>query len=115
MDVDTAFLNSELQEEIYMQQPDGYDDGTGRVCQLLKSIYGLKQASRAWYDTLRQFLESEKFQRSRVDPCIYFGNGVIIFVYVDDIIISGISKEIVEDVSNKFKKRFNMKDLGTPR
>ena len=56
MDVDTAFLNSDLKEEIYMQQPEGYDDGTGRVCQLLKSIYGLKQASRAWYDTLREFL-----------------------------------------------------------
>ena len=115
MDVDTAFLNSKLEEEIYMQQPEGYDDGTSRVCQLLKSIYGLKQASRAWYDTLREFLESVGLQRSRVDPCIYFGHDLILFVYVDDMIIAGASNEIVEDMSNKFKKRFKMKDLGTPR
>lgn len=115
MDVDTAFLNSHLDEEIYMAQPEGYDDGSGRVCQLLKSIYGLKQASRAWYDTLRQFLESEDLQRSRVDPCIYFGKELVIFVYVDDLIIAGSNHSVVEDMSNKFKNRFRMKDLGKPQ
>ena len=54
-------------------------------------------------------------QRSRVDPCIYFGDGLIVFVYVDDIIISGASDAVVEDISNKFKMRFKMKDLGKPR
>jgi len=75
----------------------------------------LKQASRAWYDTLREFLESVGLKRSRVDPCIYFGADLILFVYVDDMIIAGASDEIVENLSNKFKKRFKMKDLGTPR
>jgi len=108
-------LQQDLKEEIYKQQPEGYDDGSDRVCLLLKSIYGLKQASRAWYDTLREFIESEGLQRSRVDPCIYFGEGLILFVYVDDIIIAGATPEIVEAMSDKFKRRFRMKDLGIPR
>jgi hypothetical protein len=115
MDVDTAFLYSTLEEEIYMEQPKGYEDGTDRVCRLLKSIYGLKQASRAWYDTLKDFLEGVNMKRSRVDPCIYFGEGVIIFVYVDDIIIAGENDEIIEKISDGFKSRFKMKDLGEPK
>ena len=67
MDVDTAFLNSNLDEEIYMQQPKGFDDGSRKACRLLKSIYGLKQASRAWYLTLKEFLESQSLKRSRVN------------------------------------------------
>lgn len=115
MDVDTAFLNSVLDEEIYMSQPQGFEDGTDRVCRLRKSIYGLKQASRAWYNTLREFLESQGLKRSRVDPCIYLADGIIVFVYVDDIIIAGDNEARVEELSNCFKKRFKMKDLGQPR
>ncbi len=115
MDVDTAFLNSELKEEIYMQQPKGFHDGTNRVCRLLKSIYGLKQASREWYKTLKDFLESIGLKTSRTDPCIYLLPGVIIFVYVDDIIIAAESDEKVQELADQFKNRFKMKDIGTPR
>ena len=79
MDVDTAFLNSVLHEEIYMAQPVGFEDGSTRVCRLLKSVYGLKQASREWYNTLTEFLLSFGLQRSRIDPCLYMRSGIIIF------------------------------------
>jgi hypothetical protein len=115
MDVDTAFLNSKLDEEIYMDQPQGFDDGTGKVCRLSKAIYGLKQASRAWYNTLHIFLTSQKLERSRVDPCIYFGKGTILFVYVDDLIIAAESPQLVENLAQEFKNHFRMKDLGKPK
>ena len=115
MDVDTAFLNSKLHEEIYMAQPVGFEDGSARVCRLLKSVYGLKQASREWYNTLSEFLLSLGFQRSRIDPCLYMQSGIIIFTYVDDIIIAAATQILVDEVSSKFKERFRMKDMGTPR
>ena len=115
MDVDTAFLNSYLDEEIYMSQPLGFEDGSSKVCRLLKSIYGLKQASRSWYSTLRDFLESQNLKRSRLDPCVYFANKLIVFVYVDDLFIAGESQEIVNNFSDSLKIRFKMKDLGVPK
>jgi len=115
MDVDTAFLNSRLDEEIYMEQPQGFQDGTNRVCRLRKAIYGLKQASRAWYTTLHVFLTAKGLKRSRVDPCLYYGDGMIIFVYVDDLVIAGKNDERVESISQEFKNHFRMKDLGKPR
>jgi hypothetical protein len=114
MDVDTAFLNSKLDEEIYMDQPKGFEDGSERVCHLLKSIYGLKQASRMWYNTLKDFLESAGLTRSRIDPCIYLAPGLIIFVYVDDIVIAAESDKKLRHISDQFKKRFMMKDMGKP-
>jgi hypothetical protein len=115
MDVDTAFLNSELDEEIYMNQPIGFNDKSNRVCRLLKTIYGLKQASRMWYKTLKGFLESKGLKQSEVDPCIYFSDGMIIFVYVDDIIISADSAEKMQNLSQEFQKQFKMKDIGKPK
>jgi hypothetical protein len=115
MDVDTAFLNSDLHEEIYMSQPQGFEDGTNRVCKLLKSVYGLKQASREWYHTLREFIESQDLKRSRIDPCIYLADGIIVFIYVDDIILAGSSDLIIDRIAQEFKKRFKMKDMGCPK
>ena len=71
MDVNTAFLNGNLEEEIYMDQPEGYNDGSGRVCRLIKGIYGLKQASRTWNDSINTYLLDAGFMRSIADPCIY--------------------------------------------
>ena len=69
-DVKTAFLNGELEEEIYMRQPEGFDDGTGRVCRLHKSIYGLKQSSRQWNKKFHSFLDRYGLKRSAADHCI---------------------------------------------
>jgi hypothetical protein len=74
MDVKTAFLNGDLEEEIYMEQPKGFtQEGEHLVCKLHKSLYGLKQSPRAWNQKLDAFLKSIKFVRSDADFSIYVG------------------------------------------
>ncbi|GJP30992.1 hypothetical protein CLOM_g7574, partial [Closterium sp. NIES-68] len=68
MDVKTAFLHGDLEEELYMRQPPGFDDGSHRVCRLKKSIYGLKQAPRQWYLKFDEALMDFGFERSECDP-----------------------------------------------
>jgi hypothetical protein len=87
-----AFLNADLQEEIYMRQPRGAKDGTPRVMRLLKNIYGLKHASREWYKLFHQALSSLGLKRAASDTIMYTMNhpvhGIcIVLVYVDDILI----------------------------
>lgn len=114
MDVVTAFLQGDLNEEIYMDQPEIFNDGTNRVCKLNKSIYGLKQAGRQWNIKLDEKLRIFGLIKSKTDPCIYYTNnlGLMIAIYVDDFLI--FFKEI--DELNKLKeflnKEFLMKDLG---
>lgn len=71
MDIKGAFLNGILQEKVYMRQPDGFDDGTGRVCELIRTIYGLKQAGREWNRQLDENLKNLNFKRLQSDPCVY--------------------------------------------
>ena len=91
MDVSTAYLNGELKKDIYMSQPEGYiqEGKEGMVCKLNKSIYGLKQASRCWYDTLDKFVKDSEYKQCAADSCIYMKQvGVhytYIAVYVDEI------------------------------
>ncbi|CAI7778231.1 unnamed protein product, partial [Closterium sp. NIES-53] len=75
MDVKTAFLYGVVDEEIYMKQPEGYDDGSGRVCRLNKAIYGLKQASRCWYARLVEVLEALGFKVSGCDESLFMTEG----------------------------------------
>jgi hypothetical protein len=94
MDVKTAFLNGELEEEIYMEQPDGFvvDGQEGKVCKLLKSLYGLKQAPKQWHEKFERTLIAAGFVVNEADKCVYYrhggGEGVILCLYVDDILIS---------------------------
>ena len=92
MDVTTAFLNGDLDYEIFMAQPKGFVDPSkpDHVCKLKKGLYGLKQASRCWNNTLTQYLTSEGFTKSSADECIYIklkkdGSFVIFQIYVDDL------------------------------
>ena len=71
MDVVTAFLIPDLEEEIYMVQPEGFDGKEGLVCKLQKGLYGLKQSARNWNARLRKHLKSLGFQQSSCDPCIF--------------------------------------------
>ena len=95
LDIYNAFLNDILIEEVYMKQPSGFVDSTlpSHVCRLHKSLYGLKQALRAWYTCLSDFLLSIGFLASKVDTSLFiFSNGTNIFylmVYVDDIPLTG--------------------------
>jgi len=70
-DIKTAFLNSPIEEDIYMQQPEGYEDGSNRVCHLKRGIYGLKQSSRNWNNKFHEFATSQGLKRSESDPCVY--------------------------------------------
>jgi hypothetical protein len=88
-DVKTAFLHGDLKEEIYMDQPEEFEDGTDRVCRLVKGLYGLKQPPRAWNEKLHNFFAQQGLARSEADHSLYYGcdskGGVIILVvYVDD-------------------------------
>lgn len=95
MDVKTAFLNGNLDERIYMAQPDGFVDKgqETKVCELLKSIYGLKQASRSWNIRFDETVKSFGFEQSIDEPCVYKliheGKVVFLVLYVDDILLIG--------------------------
>jgi hypothetical protein len=118
MDVKTAFLNGELEEEIYMDQPEGFvvKGQKGMVCKLVKSLYGLKQALKQWHDKFDKTLTSVGFVTNEADKCVYYlyggGEGVILCLYVDDILIFGMSLELIKEVKDFLSQKFEMKDLG---
>ena len=104
MDVKTAFLNGDLEEEVYMDQPEGFVV-TGKenlVCKLRKSIYGLKQASRQWYIKFNDTITSYGFVEIIVDRCIYIkisgSKFVILVLYVDDILLAANDMGMLHDV-----------------
>ncbi|CAI7890544.1 unnamed protein product [Closterium sp. NIES-53] len=116
MDVTTAFLNGVLEEEIFMAQPEGFDDGSGRVLKLKKALYGLKQAPRQWYLKLRRVLEEIGFTPSTADHSLFMlGEGEqrsFMVVYVDDILIFSPSFDLVKEVMLKLQDKFKCKALG---
>jgi hypothetical protein len=114
-DVDTAFLYGELEEEIYMMQPPGFDDGSGKVCKLKKGLYGLKQSPRMWYKRLKTYLESLGFKECIKASCLFFKADIAIYVYVDDLVIIAKSRDILEEFKRNLRKEFKIKDLGRPK
>lgn len=114
LDAVTAFLQGNLREEIYMEQPDGYEDDTSRVCKLNKAIYGLKQAGREWNNKLDHSLKKFGFKRCKADPCIYHFKSlkIIIAVYVDDFLIFYVNDEQLSKVKCFLSHAFKMKDIG---
>lgn len=111
-DVKTAFLNGELVETVYMQQPIGFDDNSGRVCKLQRSLYGLKQASRCWNRKFTSFIEQFGFKVCDADPCVFVSHQnndtLILAIYVDDGIVVGKSKEGVERVIAHLAQQFKI-------
>jgi hypothetical protein len=117
MDVVTAFLAGELEEEIYMEQPEGFKVGTedeDLVCRLRKSIYGLKQAPRVWNQKIRRFLKSIGFEQTYSDPCVYINKTteIILAMWVDDLIIFGKDVASIKDIKAQLNEEYEMKDLG---
>ena len=119
MDVKTAFLHGDLDEEIYMAQPEGFEKSGKEhmVCKLRKSLYGLKQAPRQWYHKFDTFMRSQGFKRSNEDPCLYVkkprdGQLIMLILYVDDMLIAGHSKKDIAELKQKLSSQFDMKDLG---
>ena len=119
MDVKTAFLYGDLEEEVYVQQPERsvVKGQEKKVCKLIKSLYGLKQAPKQWHQKFDDIVLSFGFVVNEADKCVYNkfddkGNGVIICLYVDDMLIFGISIELMEMTKEFLSSSFSMKDLG---
>ena len=118
MDVKSAFLNGDLQEEVYMTQPPGFKVAgqEQKVCRLVKALYGLKQAPRAWYMKINQYLIDHGFQRSPSDATLYIkhiGDDILfVVVYVDDLIITGSSTHLIHGIKQDLCNTFDMTDLG---
>jgi len=89
MDAVTAFLQGDLKEEIFIEQPASYNDGSNRVCRLKKAMYGLKQSGRQWNIALDNVLRSYGLEKSKMDPCVYHTKdaSLIVAIYVDDFLI----------------------------
>jgi hypothetical protein len=117
MDVKTAFLNGELEKEIYMEQPQGFvhKGGEHLVCKLHKSLYGLKQSPRAWNEKLDAFLKSIEFMKSEADPKVYVAQvgdvKFFIMVYVDDLILVFNDQNKLLQIKEELSQKFEM-DLG---
>ncbi|RVW83738.1 Retrovirus-related Pol polyprotein from transposon TNT 1-94 [Vitis vinifera] len=118
MDVKMAFLNGNLEEKVYMKQPEGFSSSGGEhlVCKLKKSIYGLKQASRQWYLKFHDVISSYGFVENIMDQCIYqkvSGSKICFLVlYVDDILLATNNKGLLHEVKQFLSKNFDMKDMG---
>ena len=118
MDVKTAFLNGNLEESIYMVQPEGFvaKGQEQKVCKLLKSIYGLKQASRSWNIRFDETIKTYGFKQNEDEPCVYKlikeSSVVFLILYVDDILLIGNDVGVLSSVKEWLSKQFQMKDLG---
>ncbi|KAG7553092.1 Zinc finger CCHC-type [Arabidopsis thaliana x Arabidopsis arenosa] len=119
MDVKTAFLNGVLEEEVYMKQPEGFvmPGNEHKVCKLVKSLYGLKQAPKQWHQRFDEAVLSNGFELNQSDKCLYSkfddsGNGVIICLYVDDMLIFGTNLRQVELTKEFLSSNFAMEDMG---
>jgi Reverse transcriptase (RNA-dependent DNA polymerase) len=118
MNVQNAFLQGVLDEEVYMTLPPGYNTtlDSSQVCKLKKSIYGLKQSPRVWYSKLSSSLLKNNFVKSTADSSMFIKYKhdctTIILVYVDDIIITGNNNEEINLVKQYLKNEFDIKDLG---
>ncbi|KAK3276922.1 hypothetical protein CYMTET_15028 [Cymbomonas tetramitiformis] len=118
MDVETAFLNSTLEEDLYVKLPRGLEY-QGRTCaKLLKAVYGLKQAGKEWFETSDAFIMGydERMRRSDVEPCLYYirdsGITVIILAYVDDYLVATDSRSWYDSFVAAFNSQYACKDLG---
>jgi hypothetical protein len=119
MDVKSAFLNSVLEEEVYVKQPPGFESEKKYphwVYKLRKALYGLKQVPRAWYGRLRGFLFERGFEMGKVDQTLFLlrqGKEILIVqVYVDDIVFGGSSNSLVARFVEDMSREFGMSMMG---
>jgi hypothetical protein len=114
MDVKSAFLNGLIKEEVYVEQPTGFEDSEypNHVYKLTKALYGLKQAPRAWYECLRDFLITNGFKVGKVDPTLFTKTVAkdlfVCQIYVDDIIFGSTNKSTCEEFSKIMIQKMSM-------
>ena len=118
LDVKTAFLHGELEEEIYMDQAEGciVPNKENYVCKLKKSLYGLKQSPRQWYKRFDSFILLHGFKRSEYDSCVYIkivdGLPIYLLLYIDDMLIAAKSRKEITTIKKLLSSEFDMKDLS---
>ena len=120
LDVKSACLHPKIEEEVFLEQPPGFvktgNKGKQLVCNLNKSIYGLKRAAKNWYQELAQFLEAQNFVRSKNDYCLFYKltgeDKLYVLTWVDDIVIAASSEKVIENLRRSFESKFRMDDRG---
>ena len=122
LDVKNAFLHGNLEDEVYMELPPGFEGtfGTKKACRLKKSLYRLKQSPRAWFERFTIALHQFNYTQSQGDHTLFFkhsnnGKITVLIVYVDDIIVTGNDLDEIGRLKGKLAKEFEIKDLGTLR
>ncbi|GAU13002.1 hypothetical protein TSUD_173010 [Trifolium subterraneum] len=120
LDVKSAFLHGDLVENVYVDQPPGYNKEIGKVYKLRKALYGLKQAPRAWYSKIESYFNQEKFEKCPHEHTLFVkqdkkGNILIVSLYVDDLIYTGNNEAMFEEFKQSMKSQFSMTDLGRMR
>ena len=122
LDVKTAFLHGDLDEEIFIEQPEGFKvkRKENMVFKLTKSLYGLKQAPRQWYKKFDFFMMSQEYKRTFADPCVYVrrfhdDKFIKLLLYVDDMLIVGQDVNMIQKLKRELSKTFDMKDLGNAK
>ncbi|GJW74160.1 putative nucleotidyltransferase, ribonuclease H [Tanacetum coccineum] len=118
MDVKSAFLYGQIEEEVYVCQPLGFEDPDhpDKVYKVVKALYGLHQAPRAWYETLANYLLSNGFQRGKIDQTLFIkrqqGHILLVQIYVDDIIFGSTKKELCDKFEKLMTDKFKMSSMG---
>nr|GEW61973.1 putative ribonuclease H-like domain-containing protein [Tanacetum cinerariifolium] len=118
MDVKSAFLYGTIKEEVYVYQPPGFEDPDypDKIYKLVKALYGLHQAPRAWYETLANYLLENGFQKGKIDQTLFIkkqkGDMFLVQIYVDDIILGSTNKELCKDLETLIKDKFQMSSMG---
>jgi hypothetical protein len=118
MDVNKTFLHGYLKEGIYIKKLEGFvlKGNKELVCKLNKSLYGLKQSPRMWYQNFDTYILELGFVRKRVDHCVYskqVGNHFIyVVLYVDDMLLVGNKMDVIKEVKSRLSSKFYMKDLS---
>ncbi|GJT08271.1 retrovirus-related pol polyprotein from transposon TNT 1-94 [Tanacetum coccineum] len=118
MDVKSAFLYGTIEEEVYVCQPPGFEDPDypDKVYKVVKALYGLHQAPRAWYGTLAKYLLDNGFQRGKIDQTLFIkkqkGDILLVQVYVDDIIFGSTNKELCTEFEKLMHDKFQMSSMG---
>jgi hypothetical protein len=117
LDFKTAFLNGEIEEDVYVTQPPGYQlTDPNKVCKLIRALYGLHQAPRAWHQRLKRELEAHGFIESKADPGLYIycsdTDVAYLLVYVDDVLIASKDMDTIEKVKSTLMAPFDARDMG---